>query len=190
MLTDWLVVVPVKGTSGSKSRLGASPELARAIALDTVEAAVGAARVVVVTTATEAAGFESLGASVLHDAGGGLNAAITAALGLFREQPVAVLLGDLPALSPPELSHALALANEHPRAMVPDNEDGTTLITALPGQVHTPRFGEGSRAAHLAAGYVELPVPVGWGLRRDVDTLEQLLALPPGRLGRRTLSLL
>ena len=36
-LTDWTVVIPVKGTPDAKSRLGASAEMAMAIALDTVE---------------------------------------------------------------------------------------------------------------------------------------------------------
>jgi hypothetical protein len=69
---DWTVVVPVKGTSAAKSRLGASPDVAMAIALDTVEAASGAARVVVVAPPHARAGFVALGASVVDDEGDGL----------------------------------------------------------------------------------------------------------------------
>jgi hypothetical protein len=39
-------------------------------------------------------------------------------------------------------------------------------------------------------GYVELAVPVASGLRRDVDTPEQLRALDPDALGARTRALL
>jgi 2-phospho-L-lactate guanylyltransferase len=182
----WTVVVPVKGTADAKSRLGASAELARAIALDSVEAALGAARVIVVTPAAAAADFEALGAVVVADAGGGLNAAVAAGISAAGDGPVAVLLGDVPALLPAELAAALLAAERHPLAMVPDADGaGTTLITALRAVSHSPAFGHGSRAAHLAAGYVELDVSAESGLRRDVDTAEQLAGLA-ARLGPRT----
>jgi len=62
---------------------------------------------------------------------------------------------------------------------------GTVLITALHGRDHAPEFGGASRAAHLAAGYVELDIDVASGLRRDVDIRTQLETLD-GRLGQRT----
>lgn len=183
---SWTVVIPVKGTAGSKSRLSPAPALATAIALDTVGAAVasGAGRVIVVTGG-EAAPFEALGAEVAVDPGGGLNAAVRSGIALAAG-PVAVMLGDLPALLPGELDDALERAEAHERAMVADADaEGTTLITALRGELHSPAFGTGSRAAHLAAGYVELDMPVGSGLRRDVDTAEQLADLG-ARVGPRT----
>ncbi|HEV7566719.1 MAG TPA: 2-phospho-L-lactate guanylyltransferase, partial [Microbacteriaceae bacterium] len=70
------------------------------------------------------------------------------------------------------------------------DEVGTVLITALHAPSHAPAFGGGSRAAHAAVGYVELAVPVASGLRRDVDTPEQLRALDPDALGARTRALL
>jgi 2-phospho-L-lactate guanylyltransferase len=186
--TDWAVVVPVKGTPAAKSRLGASSRLALAIALDTVEAAVGAARVVVVTPPAGFDPFTRLGAAVVADAGGGLAGAIGTALGAVGDGPVAVLLGDLPALTSAELAAALTEASRHPLAFVPDADGvGTVLLTALDGAAHRPAFGGASRAAHLAAGYVELDVPVESGLRRDVDTAAQLAGLADeGRLGPRT----
>jgi 2-phospho-L-lactate guanylyltransferase len=173
--------------------------LAEAIALDSVEAALGAARVIVVTTVAAAADFEALGAVVVTDPGGGLNAAVVAGIsaagaGAVGESPagdtaVAVLLGDLPALASAELAAALAAAGRHPLAFVADADStGTTLITALRGTPHSPAFGPGSRAAHLAAGYVELEFPADSGLRRDVDTADQLAVLD-GRLGPRTAAL-
>ena len=185
-VADWAVVIPVKGTPSAKSRLGGGPELALAIALDTVEAASGAARVIVVTSADVAPVFSALGALVVEDSGVSLNAAVLEGLAAAGRGPTAVLLGDLPALRPEDLADALMLASEHPLAMVPDADaEGTTLITVLRTKHHAPAFGVGSRMAHLAAGYVELPVMVTSGLRRDVDTAEQLAALG-NRVGKRT----
>ncbi len=183
-MAEWTVVIPVKGTTSAKSRLGASTELALAIALDTVAAA-SAFSVVVVTSAGIAAQFEALDARVVLDEGHGLNAAVAQGIAV-ASGPVAVLLGDVPALQPGELAAALDLAGQHPRAFVADaDSDGTVLITALDGADHRPTFGAYSRAAHLAAGYVELDIPLDSGLRRDVDTPEQLAALA-SRTGPRT----
>lgn len=185
-MPDWTVVIPVKGTVSAKSRLGASPELALAIALDSVDAAVAAARVLVVTSASMASSFEALGARVITDADAGLTAAVAQGIAAAGDGAVAVLLGDLPALQPQELAAALELALQHPLAFVPDaDDDGTVLITALRAADHRPAFGVHSRAAHLDAGYVELGIPLDSGLRRDVDTAQQLEALG-SRVGPRT----
>jgi 2-phospho-L-lactate guanylyltransferase len=187
-VVEWVVVVPVKGTAGSKSRLDASAELARAIALDTVEAALAVGHVIVVTNAASAADFVSLGARVVDDPGAGLNAAI--AVGVDAAGPdvaSAVLLGDHPALTSAELREALAVASRVPRALVADADGtGSALTTALPGVEHYYAFGSGSRNAHAAAGYLELDGD--WpGLRRDVDTAADLEGLD---LGPRTRSAL
>lgn len=183
----WTVVVPIKGTAAAKSRLGASAELVMAIALDSVEAALGAARVIVVTSVEVADEFAALGAEVVHDIGGGLVAACRQGIAAAGAGPTAVMLGDVPALRSSELSEALELARQHPLAFVPDAEaDGTVLITALDPNLHTPMFGAHSRAAHLAAGYAELSIPADSGLRRDVDTAEQLATIPADALGPRT----
>ncbi len=187
-MTDWVVVVPVKGTAGSKSRLDASLELARAIALDTVEVALTVAPVVVVTDAASATDFVSLGARVVDDPGAGLNAAIAAGVDAAGVGvATAVLLGDHPALRSEELRDALAAASGVPRALVADADGtGSALTTALPGERHQFEFGEGSRQAHAAAGYLELEG--NWpGLRRDVDTAADLEGL---NLGPRTRSAL
>lgn len=192
----WDVVIPVKGTDAAKSRLaGESVQrraTAMAIAIDTVNAVKAAAnvhKVVVVTSPEAAPSFERLQVGVVVESGeraeDGLNAAVALGLRSLAEeskdspsrQGVAVLLGDLPALQPSELVDALRFASRYPRAMVPDADGvGTVLLAAAPGFVHFPAFGTNSRHAHLAAGYVEVAMPASSGLRRDVDTLEQLAA--------------
>ena len=187
-VTQWTLIVPVKGTALAKSRLGGSNgALARAIALDTVDAAVGAsgvAQVIVVTTADAASDFVDLGARVVIDTASGLVAAIELGLAeAARDAGTAVLLGDVPGLRPDELAAALEAATAHPRSFVADaDETGTVLVTARPGVRHELRFGAGSRDGHAAAGYVELRGD--WpGLRRDVDLPEHLRS---DLLGRRT----
>jgi 2-phospho-L-lactate guanylyltransferase len=195
--TDWVVVVPVKGTSTAKSRfgLGDHSELALAMALDTVEAALataGVSGVLVVTSEAASAAFDETEALVLvEDEPAGLAAAIQLGIETAAEmgapgRGIAVLLGDLPALSSSELAAALVLASDHDLAMVPDAAGtGTSLITAADGAVHRPAFGEGSAALHVAAGYATLSLPAESGLRIDVDVLASLQALG-SRLGRHT----
>lgn len=199
----WTVVIPVKGTALAKSRLSiAEPNrgnLALAFALDTVAAALAASRVqtVIVVTGSDTVEhrMRDLGAVTVREASAaGLNPAIEEALiaaqTLTPEAPVAVLLGDLPALDPADLDSALDRARNHSRAMVADAAGvGTVLVTALRGIPHHPHFGGASRAAHLGAGYVELDVDAGLGLRQDIDTLNDLTSANLTTLGAATRSL-
>ncbi|MEO7234994.1 MAG: 2-phospho-L-lactate guanylyltransferase [Lapillicoccus sp.] len=194
---SWRVVVPVKGGPAAKSRLRVPDgvdrlDLATALALDTVAAAaaaVGAAHVTVVTSdARVVVGVGRLGPATLDDPGLGLNAAVAAGLrglrGVVPGEPVAVLLGDVPALRPAELTVALVAAQAYPAAFVPDAEGtGTVLLAMAAGDLVTPRFGVGSAAAHEADGAVRL-APHLPGLRRDVDdeaSLREALLLGVGR---------
>jgi len=200
--SGWTLVVPVKPAAAGKSRLVVPGidrvELARAIAVDTIEAAAACpavVRLLVVTADEETAGaVRGLpGVEVLPDTADGLRTAI--ALGIDAagaDADRAVLLGDLPALLPGELGHALALAATAGRAFVPDADGvGSALATARARLPFEPRFGADSAAAHRAAGFIELVLPAEWGLRRDVDTLEQLeAARSSGTLGPRTTALL
>jgi 2-phospho-L-lactate guanylyltransferase len=182
--SGFTIVIPVKGTDAAKSRLGATRELARAIAQDTFEAALAVAPVIVVTAAS-ARDFP--GARVIADPGAGLEAAIHVGIAAASGS-VAVLLGDLPALLPDELAAALRIAETHERSFVPDADGtGTTLIASTTD--HAPAFGHGSASRHRAAGYVEIELSTDSGLRRDVDTREQLEGLRE-RVGARTRALL
>jgi 2-phospho-L-lactate guanylyltransferase len=99
---------------------------------------------------------------------------------------LAALTADLPAVSPAELATALRAAGTSPgpAAFVPDAACvGTTLYAVPPGGEFRPLFGGASRARHAAAGATELDLDVMTGLRRDVDTpddLREALALGAG----------
>jgi 2-phospho-L-lactate/phosphoenolpyruvate guanylyltransferase len=175
----WHVVVPVKGGPDAKSRLRA-PEgvdrlaLARALALDTIAAAVDAVgldHVVVVTSDAEVVmALAQPGARTLPDPGDGLNAAVRAGIGAVpADGPVAVLLGDVPALRPGDLRAALTSADGRDCWFVPDAEGtGTVLLGAREARWTHPRFGSGSAARHEAAGHTRLDLDLD-RLRRDVD---------------------
>lgn len=214
------VVVPTRGGFG-KSRLVAPPgtdhaELARAIARDTVEAArrCPAVREVVVVTGDETlaawaaaargtavASAHRSGVSltpapcrVVGDPATGLAGAIAAGLATLPSGSVAaVLLGDIPTLTPGDLAMALAAARRVvgddptagrapgesagiPRAaaFVPDAEGrGTVLLVGRTTDLR-PAFGPGSAQRHARhATRLDLDLP---RLRRDVDDATTLQA--------------
>jgi 2-phospho-L-lactate guanylyltransferase len=122
----------------------------------------------------------------------------------------AALTADLPALRPAELAAALraaalraaeataaaaagatATASETARAaFVPDAAGvGTTLYAVPPGGEFLPLFGGASRARHAAAGAAEIDLDDMAGLRRDVDTPEDLQAVLALGAGPRTTAL-
>ena len=243
---SWVCVVPVKGSAGAKSRLGALPEtfpargeLAEAFALDTVAALLAAAMVeqVLVVTADPAAAapLAALGAQIvpelpqndLSDPAKGhlaatrevgsadvpqkdpsapptgdsaaprdpLNAAIAEGIRVAHEDfplcNVAVLTGDLPALTVEDVETTLTAAAAHDLAMVADEEGtGTTTLLARAGTRFTPRFGPGSRAAHEAAGHMPLDLPATASIRRDVDTVDNLAEVLRRGVGAHTSALI
>jgi 2-phospho-L-lactate guanylyltransferase len=193
------VVVPAKRLAVAKTRLrplttGTGEGHAAwvlALLADTVAAAVaspGVARVVVVTDDPDAAAVvRDLGAATVPDEPDrGLNPALAHGARAAGTAAVAALSSDLPALRADELAAALATAAEAaPRCFVADaGGTGTTLLTAV-GVPLDPRFGRGSAAAHRAGGARALAG--AWpGLRRDVDTADDLAAAAGLGLGPRT----
>ena len=201
--TTWRLVVPVQQAERAKTRLVAPEgvdkvDLARAIAADTLAAvcrALPPADVVVVTSDPVGAALAAgLGARVVPDPGGGLNAAISAGLEVAVEDAgdradrgstlpagsgtgaggrgVAVLLGDLPCLRPEDLLAALDACARREHAVVPDAEGTGTVLLAARDGAPVPRFGRGSAARHArTAEVLELDLP---RLRRDVDTTADL----------------
>jgi 2-phospho-L-lactate/phosphoenolpyruvate guanylyltransferase len=203
----WSLVIPVKVLAQAKTRItGLGPErrsrLALAMAADTVAAARQANSVETVLVVTDdqevrevAAG---LGAVVLVDGpGAGLNEALGYGAGYARQRSprlgICALAGDLPAMQPAELAAALGAAAKLGVAFVPDADGtGTALYAAAPGSDFRPRFGEASRRRHLDDGAAEIGSRVAGaaltGLRRDVDTLDDLRAAAAIGLGPRTRS--
>ncbi|HSR84675.1 MAG TPA: 2-phospho-L-lactate guanylyltransferase [Streptosporangiaceae bacterium] len=201
---NWSLVVPVKVLAQAKSRLtgiadNRRSEVALAMAADTIAAAVAAdtvAAVLVVTDDPEVGDIAAgLGAIVLADTPqAGLNEAFAhgAAYSEQRwpDRGRAGLAGDLPALRPGELTAALAASARVGAAFVPDADGtGTTLYAAPPGARFAPQFGPASRDLHLAAGLTELSTDELIGLRRDVDTMDDLRAAAKIGLGPRTRAL-
>ena len=193
MTTSFVALVPVKSPTRGKSRLlGVSDPhrraLAVAFALDTISAARATAAVsdVVVVTSDEEVVTEvrRLGCACRPDAGG-LNASLRAAA---REVDglVVALCADLPALDAASLDRALAEVDESSAWFVADHLGVGTTMYAATAALFDPRFGVGSRAAHLAAGAREVVADIE-RLRRDVDVLADLTALADlGLLGPRT----
>ena len=184
---SWDVVVPVKGGPNGKSRLGAGPELALAMAADCVAACLRAGSVRTVRVVAGSARVTQLLTPELDDAAGGGRLQVlpqsgdaqglagAVQLGLDAcAGPSAVLLADLPALHPQDLDAALAALAGPQVGFVPDREGTGTVLLAGPSPRLPHRFGPGSAAAHAAAGALrrELPAP---RLRTDVDTPADLL---------------
>jgi 2-phospho-L-lactate guanylyltransferase len=183
----WTVVVPLKASHRGKSRIKLDPllrhRLVLAMAHDTVEAASAAATVgdVLVMLEDPADGDRlaaMTGVRAVLAQGSGLNSAILQglrSLSALPDGPVAVLPGDLPSLTAEELDQALDAARPHPQAVVADRQGtGTTLLGASSRELLRPQYGEGSLARHVAAGAVPLEIPVGSGLRHDVDRVADL----------------
>lgn len=197
-IDQWRLVVPVKCQWTAKSRLHppagvARADLAHAIALDTISAAVAsvpADQLVVVTSDEHTATFvRDQGGVVLPDPDDGLNSAIRVGIGYVHRVlgpgPVAVLLGDIPTLRPQDLTVALSACAGHPRALVPDaSGTGTVLLAARSPEDLTPRFGPGSAREHSRdCVRLDLDLPA---LRTDVDDDQALrLAITIG-VGRHT----
>ncbi|MCW2773890.1 MAG: hypothetical protein JWN91_2216 [Nocardioides sp.] len=184
---QYAVLVPVKPPALGKSRLGdvgddARRSLAEAFAQDTVAACLAAPSVAVVLVVTDDVRFSTvltaLGCEAVPDGvTGDLNATLRQAAAEAHRRwphlvPVAVC-ADLPALVPGDLDATLArVSGPHPW-FVPDADGvGTTLYVAA-YEEFDPRFGPGSRDAHLDAGAREL-ADVAASVRRDVDDLDDL----------------
>jgi 2-phospho-L-lactate guanylyltransferase len=194
----WTVLVPVKELARGKSRLrGARPavphhDLALALVLDTLTAALAcpvvATAVVISSDETVGAAARDLGAKVVADPGGGLNAALRHGAAAAAGCPLAALAGDLPALRGDDLAATLSAVTW--RGYVRDAAGtGTTLLATLPGVPLRPCFGPDSARAHADSGAVEL-TGAGASLRRDVDTADDLADAARLGLGPRTAALL
>ncbi len=206
------LVVPVKRLHEAKTRLRGAADrgagdttahtrLTLALAHDTV-AAVRAARLVrrllvVSSDPTVAAEFGAVGVEVVPDGPEpGLNPAYTHGAALLRAydpySAVGALQADLPALRPADLDEAIAqfAAAAARRGFCADAEGtGTTLLLVGPAEPLAPRFGVGSARRHAESGALAL-TGLWPGLRRDVDTADDLRAAADLGLGEHTRAVL
>lgn len=198
----WRLIIPVKRQLAAKSRLPppagvARADLAHAIALDTITAAVAtipSAHLVVVTSDELTSTFANqLGSVVLADQGHGLNAAIRQGIAYVEQVlglgPTAVLLGDIPSLRAQDLSQALTACAAYPRAVVPDaSGKGTVLLSALSPMDLDPKFGPDSALEHgRDCVRLDLDLPA---LRTDVDDDQALRKAVAIGVGRHTAAVL
>lgn len=198
---QWRLVLPVKGAPQAKSRLDVGPavartELAMAMALDTLDAALASPAVLAVLVVTSdpamTAAASAAGAQVEPDPGDGLDHAVRRGrdvLAAAQPGPVAALLADVPALRAEDLTAALAACAAYDAAYVPDAEgSGTVLLAATDPDGLRPAFGDGSAARHdLVAKRLDLDLP---RLRRDVDVEASLREARALGVGPRTAALL
>lgn len=192
MVPPWTLVVPVRHPAHGKSRLRADPELAEAIARDTLEAVARCRRIDhVVLVTDDPAWTAGLCAEVVVQTSPGLMSAVADGLAACPDGPTAIMLGDLPALRPADLDEALWHAERLPRGVVADRwGTGTTLLTALSRRDHRPAFGAGSAQRHRDAGYRDIPIGDASSLRCDVDTPADLAHAAGLLMGPRTRAVL
>jgi 2-phospho-L-lactate/phosphoenolpyruvate guanylyltransferase len=203
---QWSVVVPVKALPRAKTRLVAASAdanahavLVAAIRRDTLAAIRASAPVARLVLVSDGPGAEAgrgdggLTADVhLKQTGSGLNEALREGEQYCRNHwpadGVAVLVGDLPALRPHDLTAALSGAAKHDRAFVADAAGtGTTLLTARPPVPLHPSFGAGSAGRHAL---IAVSLPAADGLRLDVDTAADLQAAAAHGVGPATTAVL
>ena len=199
---SWAAVVPVKPFARAKSRLAGLGEQARldlvaAFAHDTVSAVAESGRVGLVVVVTDelalVRAFAGSGVVAVPEGhGDDLNATLLqgAAEALRRRpdlRPLAVC-ADLPALTGAALDEFLgAQAAVGTDWFVADVAGtGTTTYLASTLEAFAPRFGPGSADAHRTAGAGEMSEAAPAGLRRDVDTPDDLADAVALGVGERT----
>lgn len=200
----WAVLVPIKELHLAKSRLvpphGVAREnLALAMALDVISAASASTvveRVIAITNDARArSAVDALGASwVEDDPDSGLNPALTHAADHARSlgfANVVAISSDLPSLDSDALTDFLIAIAPGSRAIVRDAHDtGTALLAATTVDL-LPQFGHQSANAHVTDGATDETGRITHaGLRRDVDTIDDLIDAQRIGVGPHTRALL
>jgi 2-phospho-L-lactate/phosphoenolpyruvate guanylyltransferase len=200
-VAKWSVVVPLKPLDRAKSRLQGLPSHLRkalvvAMALDVRDAVLacrGVAELVVVTrdprwhSLLSAPRLRVVADSPTDSLNDALRRGATTCRSTRPRYGIAALMADLPAMEPGELQFALDQAQGMPSAFVPDaHGDGTTLFAARSHEQFWPHYGGSSRSRHIEAGAEGILHPELTGIRRDVDTVEDLRQARPLGLGHRT----
>ncbi|MET1754695.1 2-phospho-L-lactate guanylyltransferase [Novosphingobium sp. RD2P27] len=176
-------LIPVKAPGEGKSRLAgvldaqARSRLVEAMLTQVVEAARGSPAIERVCLVSDPTRRNGDGATVIQDAGGGLNPALEAAvMALPAPAPDRILIvaADLPDLSSPELTMMARVAS-NVIAIAPDRHGAGTNALSLPFAIAPEfrfHFGTGSYAAHRAEalrfGYT-VETMLSEGLEKDID---------------------
>ncbi|MDQ1746659.1 MAG: 2-phospho-L-lactate/phosphoenolpyruvate guanylyltransferase [Frankiaceae bacterium] len=185
----WAVVVPVKRLGQAKTRLGlpaaARARLALAMAEDTILACVAAGsvrRVVVVTDDPDGAAMAAAaGAAVVADEpDAGLNPALRHGAAHAAEVDpdigIVTVSSDLPAVRAADVDAMLrAMASDRVAIVADAAGTGTVLYAAASIAAFDPAYGGESRAAHARAGATDRTAEADARLRRDVDTIADLV---------------
>jgi 2-phospho-L-lactate/phosphoenolpyruvate guanylyltransferase len=187
-----VVIVPVRGLEGAKSRLGEAldaeerRDLVEQLLRHTVatsQSTPGVTEVGVISPDPEALELAAaIGARAIPQRSRGLNPAILEARAVVPTGArLLILPSDLPALSPAALREVLEAADvAGPPCVVitPDRHGrGTNVLLLDPPDVIDPAFGGDSRAAHAwlassgGAAFIEVESDLGL----DVDTPDDLL---------------
>jgi 2-phospho-L-lactate guanylyltransferase len=199
----WAAIVPVKRLAAAKTRLAVPSrlraDLALAMATDTVTACLGTAAISLVVVVTDepvaAEALGGLGAVVVADEpDAGLNPALRHgaehAAGLQPGVRVVALSSDLPALPARGLDELLALVTDGTGFVADASGTGTTLLASADARRFRPMFGARSAHEHRRAGARDLSAVADPGLRRDVDTVDDLVEAAALGVGAATTALL
>jgi len=189
-----VVLIPAKALSVAKTRLGKRfsdaqrRALARAMYLDVLEAALAARspdRVAVVSSEAEMLSTaREMGAIALDERfPRGLNAAVkfaTAHLAAAGARELAVVLSDIPLVTPDDIDAMFEAAQAKARCVVltPSREGtGTNMVLRRPPDVIKTRFGPRSLARHIGecrlAGVEQVIFPC-WRAALDLDRPEDI----------------
>lgn len=190
------VVIPFAGAEG-KSRLHTSRRIRRALSLamlgDVLAACIAIGETRVVTPDAEGADLaREVGAGVVADPGGGLGAAVAAALDGVEPGATIVVNSDVPCAVPADLRAVLAATPAGGVALVEALDGTTNALSISAAETFEPLYGPDSAARFLAHARelgldaVSAAIP---NLADDVDTLDDLKRLHL-RLGPRSQSFL
>lgn len=174
-------VVPIKGFTVAKERLDIPVEtraaLAQATAAHVLETCLEAGLAVIVVTSDDhvADMGRSLGATIVADPGGGLDAAVTS--GVATATPWLVLHGDLPLLDVASLARASEALDTGTAPIGPARDGGTNLI----GGHGEFRFAYGTASFHRHLGTIARSgrpprILVSEAIATEVDTIRDLTA--------------
>jgi len=184
------VLLPVKPLNLAKSRLdlpvSARQQVAERLFEHTLEVALKCVRrqqVFVLTADPRVQGrAQRMGVGTIEDSDDNLNTSLSAGLQTLRmrfpNDPLAVLVTDLPQLEPAALISTLLLAatSKRPRHVVDQHGTGTTFVSVPPRTDLPMLFGPHSAHRFRAAGSVPIP-PANVGISHDLDLIADLDAL-------------